>query len=387
MTADLAGPQVLERDRRTWALYLLTGYFAYLQTVLGPIIPFVRADQDIGYGIASLHFGAFAAGGIATGLLGPRLVRRFGVRASIWAGGVGMAAGTLVLVAGTTTLLTIVGTLVMGLLGALLLISAQKALADHHPGNGAVVLLESNVAASTCAIVGAASVGLFERLEIGWRGAPALAIVGFAALAAWFKGTSFETYSRAAERSDGSGRLPAGFWVLMSLLFLGAGTEWCFAYWGADFLVGSGVQPGVAATSLSSFFAAMVVGRLIGSRLARRIDDFSLLTAALLVALGGFFVFWSVDGIVVRLVGLFVSGVGISNIYPVVIAAGAKAAHPHTGLATGRLAVAGSSAVLIAPVVLGGLADMVGLAQAFAIVIPMLVISVALARMAGLIDS
>jgi hypothetical protein len=56
------------RDRRTWAAYLLLGLFAYLETSIGPVMPFLRAELGLGYAVASLHFSAFAAGGVAAGL-------------------------------------------------------------------------------------------------------------------------------------------------------------------------------------------------------------------------------------------------------------------------------------------------------------------------------
>ena len=376
--ASTAEP-ALERDRSTWALYLLTGYFAYLETVLGPIMPFVRQEQDIGYTATGFHFGAFAVGGVVAGIVGPRVALRLRLGASLWGGGAGMAAGVVLLLLGWHTSVTVGATLVMGLFGALLLISAQEGLADQHPASRAVVLLESNVVASSCAILSALSVSLFVGIGLGWRAAPALAILGFALLAAGFRRAPLD-HARSGGGSTRSARLPPGFWLLSAALFLGVAVEWCFGYWGAGFLVDSGVSPSTAAAALSCFFAAMLAGRLMGSRLARHIDDLALLMATLAVALAGFFVFWLSGGLMGRIAGLILSGAGVSNVYPIVIATAARYAQPHTGLATARLSVAGGSAILIAPAVLGALADRVGLASAYAIVIPLLGISIVVAH-------
>src|SRR3712207_7055684 len=48
----------------TWATYALVGYFAYLETVLGPLMPFLRAEHGFSYTVASLHFSAFALGAL-----------------------------------------------------------------------------------------------------------------------------------------------------------------------------------------------------------------------------------------------------------------------------------------------------------------------------------
>src|SRR5215208_1100131 len=62
----------LARDRATWAAYLLLGLFAYLETAVGPSMPFLRRGLDLSYTVASLHFTAFAAGGVAAGLTAER---------------------------------------------------------------------------------------------------------------------------------------------------------------------------------------------------------------------------------------------------------------------------------------------------------------------------
>ena len=45
------------------------GFFMYLLTIQGNIIPFLRSELYLGYGAVSLHSSAFAAGVFATGML------------------------------------------------------------------------------------------------------------------------------------------------------------------------------------------------------------------------------------------------------------------------------------------------------------------------------
>jgi MFS family permease len=90
-----AAPETFARQRLTWATYGLAGYFAYLQTVLGPLMPMLRAERGLGYTVASLHFSAFALGNVGAGFVGDRALRRWGRRAGLWGGALGMAAGAL----------------------------------------------------------------------------------------------------------------------------------------------------------------------------------------------------------------------------------------------------------------------------------------------------
>jgi MFS family permease len=106
------------RYRVTWATYGLVGYFAYLETVLGPLMPFLRAEQNLSYTVASLHFSAFASGGVLIGVIGERFESRWGRSATLWGGGAHMAAGALLLTAASAAPGTISGAFVMGFFGA-----------------------------------------------------------------------------------------------------------------------------------------------------------------------------------------------------------------------------------------------------------------------------
>ena len=79
------------RDPVTWMIYGLIGFFAFMETVLGPLMPFLREELDLGYTAASLHFSAFALGAVLLGFFGDRFVGRWGRRSAIWGGAFGMA--------------------------------------------------------------------------------------------------------------------------------------------------------------------------------------------------------------------------------------------------------------------------------------------------------
>jgi MFS family permease len=121
---------------------------------------------------------------------------------------------------------------------------------------------------------------------------------------------------------------------------------------------------------MSVFFAAMVIGRFSGARLAHHYSAPQLLTAALLVALIGLPIFWLVSIPVISLVGLFVAGFGVANFYPLTTATATIAAPDLAELAMSRLAISGSSALLVAPFLIGVFSDAVGIRWGFGIVIP-----------------
>jgi fucose permease len=384
-TLGSATPERFVRHRATWAAYGLVGYFAYFEAVLGPLMPFLRAERNFDYTSASLHFSAFALGGVVVGLVGDRVAVAVGRGRSLWGGGVGMAAGALLLAVGPTMLGTLAGAFVMGVFGALLLLTAQAALADSYGRWSAVVITESNVAASACAIAAPVAVGALSATELGWRGALVPPVVALGLLAVTFYTEPLGAARRATPAPGVAGfRIPLRYWAYWGVVVLGVAVEWCMAYWGADFLEnGTGLERSRAATALSVFFAAMLAGRLVGSRLARRVEGASLLLVTLLVALVGFPAFWLSEIPALALVGLFVTGLGVGSVYPMSVS-GAVDALPHgTDTATARLGIAGGGAVLVAPLLLGAFADSVGIVAAFgAVVIPLLVAAVSLSFLA-----
>lgn len=369
------------RDRLTWGAYGLVGFFAYLESVLGPIMPFLRAEHHLGYAAASLHFGAFAAGGVLGGLLGAGALERWGRSACMWGGGVGMLTGGLLLAASPVTSGTVAGALSMGIFGSLLLITVQAVLADRHAGWGIVALTESNAIASACAIFASLAVGGFAARGLGWRVALLPPLAALAALAWLLRAEPLGAVRRAERsRAGGHGRLPPRFWMYCAVLFLGVSVEWCMGYWGSDYLDHAvGMSPSASAAGLSVFFAAMLVGRVTVSRLARGLSGDTLLVLALALALGGFPLFWLRPSPPAALVGLGIVGLGLSGVYPLTISLGVRVVPGDTDTATSRLALAGGAALLIAPALLGTVAAGAGIAAAYGIVVPLLLAAAAMA--------
>jgi MFS family permease len=362
-------PLAFRRDRRTWAAYLLLGLFAYLETILGPAMPFVRAHLGLGYGIASLHFSAFAAGAITVGLTGERWLRHLGRQRALWGGIAGMIAGALLIAFSPTVVGTIGGALAMGMLGTVSLVANQAVLSDQHGEQRTVALMESNVVATAMAIMAPLVIGGFAGEGWGWQSGIAVTVPWAGALWLAFRSVRFPAPPPVALHHADRHRLPAVFWILCLVLFLVSAVEWCMAYWGAEFLASVvGLDRAAAATAMTLFFVAMTGGRLAGSRLARRYRSVALLLVAILVALGGFVLYWLTPRPVSSLAGLFIAGLGIANFYPLTVAIAIGAAPHQVDRATARLAVASGVAVLLAPLAVGMVADAAGMRWGFGIV-------------------
>jgi fucose permease len=387
-TEDHTTPQRFHRERLTWASYWMLGYFAFLEAILGPLMPFIRGDLRLSYTLASLHFSAFALGAVVMGTTADHLTQRWGRRAAFWGGGIGMAAGALLVALSPVAAGTILGAFFMGLLGGLLIITLQAALADRHRQFSSVALTEANVFASGFAFLAPLLVGLVTAAGLGWRLAlfPILAFLIIIGLR--YRSVPFPMKGAIqpddAKATSGRMRLPLTYWVFWLLIALETGAEWSVVYWGASFLASdSPLSKADAATAMAAFFLAMLIGRVIGSRLTRAIPGLLMLAASLVIALVGFPLFWLAPLPFVRVVGLFVVGLGLANVYPLGVALATGAAPGQADRASARLSIAAGLSALIAPFILGALADHIGIGQAFGIAIPLLLLALLAASIAG----
>jgi len=177
-------------------------------------------------------------------------------------------------------------------------------------------------------------------------------------------------------RAGGHGRLPPTFWAYWLVIVLCVAVEWCLAFWAADFLAGvAGLPKSAASTAVSAFFVAMIAGRVIGSRLARSIPSGKLLVGAAGVAAVGFPLFWLSRLPALNVAGLFVVGLGVANLFPLGMATATGVAASMADTASARVSMGAGLAILTAPLLLGRVADLFGIQDAFGLVVVLLILA------------
>src|SRR5215217_1601256 len=131
-TADVPANAPFRRDELTWLAYGMLGFYNYLLSGLGPLMPSLREELGLSYTIASLHFSAFAVGMILAGLVGDRVVRRCGRRAVFWTGAIGLVAGDAAQAVFHAAGLTLAGVLPVRPLDSPIAVPTRSAIADAH---------------------------------------------------------------------------------------------------------------------------------------------------------------------------------------------------------------------------------------------------------------
>ncbi|HEU5199049.1 MAG TPA: MFS transporter [Ktedonobacterales bacterium] len=373
----LASPAPFARDRFTWLAYLMLGFYAYLEAALGPLMPFLRSELRLSYTVGSLHFSAFALGTILGGLTSDRVLRWWGRGVGFWGGATGMAAGAILLVLGRLAALTIAGAFIMGGLGGLLLVTIQATLADRHGERRATALTESNIVASAGATLVPLCIGGFQNVGLGWRAALYLMVPVLLILALSFRRVSFPVASKPLVTSSGSRHtLPLAFWAYWAVVVLSVSIEWCIIFWGANFLISVvGLEKVIASTIMSIFFLAELLGRMAASWLTRRASSARLLVGALALTMIGFPLFWLAPLAPLNIVGLFLAGLGIANLFPLTLSVAVGIDPEQSNTASARISLGIGIALLVAPLALGWAADQVGIQHAYSLVAVLLVIA------------
>ena len=354
------------RDRGTWVAYVLLAFFSYLQAAPGLVVVHLRDEFGLSYSTGGLHVAAFAGGSMVAGLVSVRLERALGRRRLLWSAAALMGAGAIGLAAGRSAGATVSSVLVMGVGGGLLLVTIQAALADRHGDYRTVALAEANVAASIAYLALIGVLSLTAALHLGWRAALLASLA--VPVVAWLSNRQLAIDAPPPSRVAQS-RLRGVFWVAVAMLFCTTGAEWCITAWGATFVQDAAdVSTDVAVAVMAGYFGGVLVGRILGSRLARRHDPARLLGLALAVTAVGFIALWTSHGPTQALVGLALLGTGLGNLFPMGMSLAVALEPRQAALASGRAVAMTSFAVLLAPLTVGTLADATSLTTALGIV-------------------
>jgi fucose permease len=100
------------------------------------------------------------------------------------------------------------------------------------------------------------------------------------------------------------------------------------------------------------------------------------------VVLVGFLPYWSGNSPAISIAGLFILGVGASLLYPLTVGMAISAAEPQSDAASARAILAFGIALLVMPLLLGLIADQLGLRNAHWLV-PVLALAVAVSAIVG----
>jgi fucose permease len=366
----------LIRTRLTWYAYLLSGFFTFIISLQGNIIPFLRDELRLSYAAISLHPSALAAGMMASGLYTERGVAVLGRRWTCLIGMAGCIGGLLAICVARDAAYSIAGCALVGLTGGMLPGVVGGLLADQHRGARDLAFTECGAVTYACAITANFATGVAAAFAFGWRGALLFGVAGGLLLAAIFcRDMVPEAPLRVRRVGE---RLPAASSAFLVMLSLGVALEMTMLLWSPAYLEQVvGLPRTAAVTAAAAFPAAMLLGRSAGGVLVRRMAPANLYPATLCLIAPGFLAFWGGFPAPVAVFGLFVAGLAIALLYPLSLSFAVGAAGAAGNAASARSGFASGAAVLTAPIALGAMADRLGLSRAY-LVAPILAAAILL---------
>ena len=378
----------VRRDRATWLTYVQVGLFGYFLYAFGPSIALLRDDQGTSRAVASLHGTAMALGAVVTGFAAPYVVHRIGRGHMLRLGSLLLATGLAIYVATTWLPVTLLGALVASAAGTLCLVGANAFIPDHQGDAAPQSMSEMHGLGALVGLLGPIAVGVGVWIGWGWR--PALVAGGVAFVVLELaRGRDVEPFDGPHGRPEtGTVKAPntplsRTFWVSFVVFACAAGTEFSLTFWGSDLLrERAGLGDAAAAAAIGTIVGGLAVGRLVGSRVVAQVDPERVLVGTFALTLVGFAIAWLSSTAVPMLVGLAVTGLGLGLQSPLGIGRMVRAAGAQVDRGSGLASVAAGAASGVAPFVLGAMADRIGVHSAFLIVPAMMLLAIALMRVA-----
>ena len=365
-TADMSIGTALRHGRIAVSLlFLLYG------TILGTWtarIPAIKHALGLGDGELSIGLLAFAAGAIAGMQLSGRLVDRYAsVRIMIPA--VFADGAALILPARAVGLASLAAFLfAFGAVHGTLNVAMNVNAVEVQRAYGRPIISSFHAVYSVGGFLGAAIGGLFAAADIGPATTFLSVAAGVVVVGSWAAQRALPAESdRTRERGGASGPMRGvlflGVLVFCCLVGEGAAADWSTVYL-RDTL---GSTAGFAAAAYAAFSIMMMAGRLVGDRLAAALGPVRLVRGCGVLAGTGLAIALLVGHPIAGVLGFGCLGAGLSCIAPQVFSAAGNHNPARAGHAIARVASLGFLGFVVGPVVIGGAAQLFGLAAALAI--------------------
>jgi predicted MFS family arabinose efflux permease len=366
------------RDRPTWISYVEISLIAFFTMGYGSTLALLRDEQGTTRTVAGMHAAVLALAGVGAAALVPRLAARWGRSSLIRRSMACMALGILLYTVPAGPLVTLPAIALVGVGFTSAVVGINAFILDHQRGAGPAALTQANALAAVAGFLSPLVVGAGAATILGWRaGLWALVIAIVVAEVIRARVSRVFDVVRAHAGSEGRLReLPSRFWWSCALIGCLSAVEACTFTWSADLLrEQAGLGPASAAAGLGAVSAGMVLGRLLGSRLAESISIDALLRLAIAFAGLSVLLAWVARSPALLLACLFLVGLGISVNWPLgvsrVVAASGGRANRGASLAS----VSGGIAAGTFPFMMGAWADQVGIHTAFLMVPALLLVA------------
>ncbi len=348
--------------RRAYVDQTAVSYSFY---VVGAATAFVAVALSLSETEAGLHSSAMAVGMIVAGLAGDRFDGSAGVRRVHLAAMALLAVSLVGLALAPALAVSLAAALGIGLGAGTMFGHVNQTLGAGGGASARVQLTRGAFVAKVSQLMAPVAIGIGIALGFDWQFVilPVLVLLGL--LFVW-------------SRSDGTGaaahvqlgRLPWAYWLPWMLTVSVIGLEFFVVVWGGT-LVGekTGVSLADATLTISAFIAGMIAGRAVMSvRAMGRLAPMLVIRAGIVLTFGAVLLLWLSGSYLLSVVGMAVAGFGVGILYPACASMALAAAPDQPAAASSRLTLAAGLAILVAPLLLGVIADLSDIGSAWLLV-------------------
>ncbi|MEO5574752.1 MAG: MFS transporter [Gaiellaceae bacterium] len=328
------------------------------------LLPAVQTAVGASKGALGLALLFVAVGSLPAMLVTGRAVDRTGARLLPWLLTGLAGAAVLPAFAGSVPQLALC-LVALGAASGAVDVAMNAAVSELEHRRSARLMQLAHAGYSGGVLVGALGVGLARELGAGRL--PILLAGGCALLVAAAVNSGNERIEPRPRPARGLGlnraAIPLGIACAAAFVIEGGMENWGALFLERDLEAG----PAVSALAPAAYGGAMMVGRLSGLWLERRLDDTLLLAGSAAIAGLGLVGASLAPNVPFAVAAFFVGGAGISIAAPALFGAAGRNAAPHErGSAVATVTTIGYLGFLVGPPIVGGLAEVVGLRTAFA---------------------
>ncbi|HEY0163227.1 MAG TPA: MFS transporter [Edaphobacter sp.] len=335
-------------------------------------VPVFKQNLHLTNGALSAVLLALVGGAIITMPVMGQMISHFGSRKVVRVISlVYVAMLACIAQANSYTMLVVCAGLFGGAKGAFdVSVNAQAVALERRYGRSSQSLLQGCWSLGGLFGAGITSILLKHGQTLRFNLSTASVVLAVAVLAVLPMLVTEEEGHREAEKKKGFMLPDAPLLRLATIAFFGLFAEGAIGDWAAVYLRSNmSASLSLAAAGYASYAIAMASARFAGDWLVRRLSHGAILTGSGALIAFGFGCTLLSPSIPVAVFGLVLTGMGIANIFPVIVTLVGRSTKMATGPAISALSTIGYFGFLAGPPLIGWLAVMVGLERALGMVV------------------
>lgn len=353
---------------------LLSFYIMGFVDIVGVATGYIKKDFGLSDSVAqllpSMVFIWFALLAIPTGIFQDRRGKRFTVNTGMIVTGIGM----LVPFIHYSYLSAVIGFMILGIGNTILQVSANPLLIDISSKNSKAANLSlSQFIKAIASMLGPIIATAFATYTGNWKLIfPVYAVLSFLT-AIWLGSVKIEESKPEKEPATLKTVLKLfkiKFVVVMILsIFFMVGFDVAINSNIANFLSAKfSISIEKASIAISVYFAALMVGRLGGAVLLRKLNTIKFFVVSAMITLAGLVALIVVNNINLAWGLIFVTGLGFSNIFPIVFTIAVENKPEYANEISGMIILAVCGGAIIPPI-MGLVSDHIGVTQSLFVLV------------------